>query len=62
MKRPIKRANAQNNEGKSFTSIAWQFYKFGPFFQTVKEPIEPALLAIGADKKAFPSNYKDKDH
>lgn len=54
-------AYAQHNEGKSFTGIAWQFYKFGPWSQTVNERIEPALLAIGADKKAFPSNYKDKD-
>jgi hypothetical protein len=54
-------AYARRNEGKTFTGIDWQFYKFGPWSQAVNERIEPALLAIGADKKTFPSNYEDKD-
>lgn len=54
-------AYAQHNEGKTFTGIGWQFYKFGPWSQAVNERIEPALLTIGADKKTFPSNYEDKD-
>lgn len=54
-------AYARRNEGKTFTGINWQFYKFGPWSQAVNERIEPALLAIGADKKTFPSNYEDRD-
>jgi hypothetical protein len=54
-------AYARRNEGKTFTGIHWQFYKFGPWSQEVHERIEPALQAIGADKKTFPSDYEDKD-
>jgi hypothetical protein len=54
-------AYARRNQGKTFTSAHWQFDKFGPWSQEVRERIEPALLAIGADKKTFPSNYEDKD-
>lgn len=52
---------ARHNEGKTFTGIDWQFYKFGPWSQAVNERIEPALLAIGADKETSPSNDEDKD-
>lgn len=54
-------AHAERNNGETFTGVDWQFYKFGPWSQTVHERIEPALLAIGADKITFPSNYDDKD-
>ena len=54
-------AYARRNQGKTFTSAHWQFDKFGPWSQEVRERIEPALLAIGADKKVLPSNYEDKD-
>jgi len=52
---------ARVNDGETFTGIDWQFYKFGPWSQIVNEHIEPALVAIGADKQTFPSNYDDKD-
>lgn len=54
-------AYARSNGGQTFTGIKWQFYKFGPWSQVVNERIEPALLAIGADKKTFPSDYEDKE-
>ena len=54
-------AYARHNEGKTFTRIDWQFCKFGPWSEAAYERIEPALLAIGADKKTIPSNYEDKD-
>ena len=52
---------ARRNQGKTFTSAHWQFDKFGPWSQEVRERIEPAFLVIGADKKISPSNYEDKD-
>lgn len=52
---------AQHNQGKTFTGIDWQFFKFGPWSLTVNERIEPALVPIGADRKTFSSNYVDKD-
>ena len=54
-------AYAEANRGKTFTGIDWQFYKFGPWSQTVNARIEPALTALGANKKTFPSNFEDKD-
>ena len=54
-------AHARRNDGKTFTGVDWQFYKFGPWSQSVNERIEPALLAIQADKQSFPSDYGDKD-
>ena len=54
-------AYARRNQGKTFTSTPWQFDKFGPWSQEVRERIEPALLAINADKKTFPRKYEDKN-
>lgn len=54
-------AYAEHNYGETFTGIDWQFYKFGPWSQTVNARIEPALTALGANKKTFPSNFDDKD-
>ena len=52
-------AYARRNQGKTFTSAHWQFDKFGPWSQEVRERIEPAFLAIGADKKTVPDKYED---
>ena len=52
---------ARSNNGNSYTGINWQFYKFGPWSQTVNSRIEPALLAIHANKSQFPSDYEDKE-
>lgn len=53
--------HAERNKGGTFTGINWQFYKFGPWSQSVYERIEPALTAIGAEKKSFPSDYEEKE-
>ena len=52
---------AKHNNGQSFTGIDWQFYKFGPWSQAVHARIEPALKAIGANRKQYPSDYDDKE-
>ncbi|MFZ2451611.1 MAG: hypothetical protein WAW36_13930 [Methylovulum miyakonense] len=52
---------AKRNNGLSFTGIDWQFYNFGPWSQVVHSRIDPALNAIHANKKQFPSDYEDKD-
>ena len=52
-------AFAETHAGATFTGIPWQFYKFGPWSQTVHDRIIPALTAIRADKKVFSSHYKD---
>jgi|WetSurMetagenome_2_1015567.scaffolds.fasta_scaffold09881_4 hypothetical protein len=52
---------AKRNEGKSFTGIDWQFYKFGPWSQAVNARIEPALKAINANKTTLLSDYGDKE-
>lgn len=48
--------------GTSFTGTNWRFHKFGPWAQTVNERIAPALAAIGAEVKTFPSDYEDKQY
>jgi len=53
-------AQAERNCGETFTGIAWQFYKFGPWSQAVNERIEPALAAIGANKNHFPVTLTTK--
>lgn len=52
---------AKHNNGETFTGVNWQFYKFGPWAQTVNSRIEPALLSINANKNIFPSDYEDQD-
>jgi hypothetical protein len=54
-------AYARRNQGKTFTGAHWQFDKFGPWSQEVRERIEPAFLEIGAEKKISPGKYEDKD-
>jgi len=54
-------AFAQKNDGQTFTGVDWQFFKFGPWAPVVNERIEPALLAICAEKSTFPSDYPDKN-
>lgn len=54
-------AYAKQNNGQTYTGIKWRFYKFGPWSQEVNARIDPALNAIHASKKEFPSNYEDKE-
>ncbi len=51
---------AKHNNGTTFTGTEWQFYKFGPWSQSVHARIEPALSAIGAEKRSFQSDYEDR--
>lgn len=53
-------AYAQKHSGLTYTGIRWQFYKFGPWSQAVHDRIEPALHAIGAEKKSFQSTYEER--
>lgn len=48
--------------GKSFTEAEWRFYKFGPWAEEVFDRVEPALLAIDANKKQFESRYSQEDY
>jgi hypothetical protein len=53
-------ASAQAGQG-SFTGVCWRFYKFGPWAPDVLNRIEPAVTAIGAQKRLFQSRYKEED-
>ena len=52
--------HAKRNNGVTFTGTGWQFYKFGPWSQSVYARIEPALSAIDAERRSFESNYEEK--
>lgn len=51
--------HAQKNGGVTYTGIEWRFHKFGPWSEEVCARIEPALSAINATKKSFPSDYEE---
>lgn len=51
---------ARRNQGETFTGADWRFYNFGPWSPVVYEQIEPALLAINADKKVMDGDYGEK--
>ena len=51
---------ARRNNGIIFTKTKWQFYKFGPWSQSVHERVEPAMNTIGAEKQTFQSEYEDR--
>lgn len=53
-------AAAKAGQG-SFTGACWRFHKFGPWAPDVLNRIEPAVLAIGAQKRQFQSKYKEED-
>lgn len=46
---------AKLHDGKTFTGTPWRFHNFGPWAVEVFQRIEPALLAIGAEKKVLES-------
>jgi hypothetical protein len=49
-------------KGETFTGVNWQFYKFGPWSPEVFSRIDPALAAIGAEKKTLPSAFSEDDY
>jgi len=44
---------ALTHGGQTYTGLQWRFYKFGPWEETCFLRIEPALQAIGAEKRIF---------
>ncbi len=46
-------AYSERNEGKTFTSVAWRFYHYGPWDAGVFERIEPAAEAVHAERRTF---------
>lgn len=54
-------AFARRHQGTIFTGSDWTFYKFGPWAQAVNARIAPALKALNADEKVFPSDYQDRE-
>lgn len=52
-------AHAERHDGKTFTATDWQFHHFGPWALDVFQRIEPALEAVQADRKTFPSRFAD---
>ncbi len=46
---------ARRCAGRTYTGIDWQFFRFGPWSAELNRRIEPALLAIGAEKKVIES-------
>ena len=54
-------AYAERHNGQIYTGIPWRFYHFGPWAEEVYQRIEPALTAIGAEKKIIPNPRDEKD-
>jgi hypothetical protein len=52
-------AHAEHREGQTYTGVRWQFHHFGPWAFDVFQRIEPALQAIGAERKMVPSRHAD---
>ena len=46
---------AREKGGETFTGLKWKFHKFGPWSAAAHSSIEPALHAINANQKSFPS-------
>jgi hypothetical protein len=52
--------HAERHGGETYTGAQWIFYRYGPWTAEVFERIEPALAAIGADKRIVSSlKYED---
>ncbi|MBW2428177.1 MAG: hypothetical protein JRF56_04405 [Deltaproteobacteria bacterium] len=52
---------AEKHNGQLYTGIPWRFYHFGPWAEKVYLRIEPALMAIGAEKRIIPNPSDEKD-
>ncbi len=52
---------AKSHDGQTYTGATWIFYHFGPWCPAVHDRIDPALKAIGADKKYISSIKCDDD-
>jgi len=54
-------AYSAHHNGETYTGLNWKFYNFGPWSEELYQRIEPALLAIWAEKKVYPSTKYEKD-
>lgn len=52
---------AETHNGETYTGIPWIFHHYGPWSLEVYKRIEPALMAIGANKKTIESKYFEDD-
>jgi hypothetical protein len=50
-----------SRNGETYTRAPWRFYKFGPYCLDVLERVSPAMEAINAIHRTFPSDYRDED-
>ena len=55
------RGHAERRQGETFTSAQWTFHHYGPWAQEVHQRIEPALVAIDADKQLISAPKYDDD-
>ena len=54
-------AFAEANQGQTYTGAPWRFYHYGPWTEEVFKRIEPAVVAIGADKQTYVSRRFEND-
>lgn len=54
-------AFSQKHGGESYTGAPWRFYHFGPWAESVLDRLEPAALAINAERRVFSSPRYDGD-
>jgi len=46
-------AYAERHGGETYTGAPWRFFNFGPWAGVVHDRIEPAVRAIGAERRVF---------
>ncbi|MBI2840461.1 MAG: hypothetical protein HYX75_19250 [Acidobacteria bacterium] len=54
-------AHAERNNGQTYTGAPWKFYHFGPWSVEIFERVDPALLAVGADRLEHASARYEAD-
>lgn len=54
-------AYAKRHEGKTFSGCPWKFHHYGPWCPALYQQIRPAIMAIDATERRFPSSYFDDD-
>ena len=52
---------AEHHDGETYTGLPWRFYHYGPYCEEAFLRIEPALMAINADKKIIESTRFEDD-
>jgi hypothetical protein len=54
-------AYANLHKGKTFSGCPWKFHHYGPWCPALYQQIRPAIMAIDATERRFPSSYFDDD-